>query len=92
VYSTSHIGAGGSLTKSTEATELGGGIYCNYLVANGVVLVPIYGDANDDRALKIIGEQFPDREIIGIDARTIYENGGMVHCVTQQQPCGKIAK
>jgi len=92
VYSTSHIGAGGSLTKSTEAIELGEGIYCNYLVANGVVLVPIYGDANDDSALKIIGEQFPDREIIGIDARTIYENGGMIHCVTQQQPGGKIAK
>ena len=90
VYSTSHIGAGGSLAKSTEAIELGRGSYCNYLVANGVVLVPIYGDANDDRAKRIIGEQFPGREIIGIDARTIYENGGMIHCVTQQQPVSKI--
>ena len=86
VYSISHIGAGGSLTRSTKAMELGRGSYCNYLVANGVVLVPVYGDPNDDRAKGIIGEQFPGRDIVGIDCRTIFENGGMIHCVTQQQP------
>ena len=92
IYPTTHIGVGGGLTKTTEFTDIGMGTYCNYLVANGVVLVPIYGDANDDRALKIIGEQFPGRDVIGIDVRVIAENGGMIHCVTQQQPGGKIAK
>jgi len=86
VHATSHIGTGGKIVGTSGSVELGHGSYLNYLVANGVVLVPIYGDPNDDRALAIIGEQFPDREIIGIDARTIYENGGMIHCVTQQQP------
>jgi len=74
---------------STTGPELGRGSYCNYLVANGVVLVPVYGDPNDDRAKEIIGQQFPDRDIIGIDCKTIFQYGGMIHCVTQQQPAGK---
>ncbi len=65
------------------------GSYVNYYVANTVVLVPNYGDPNDSVANKIIQEQYPDRKVIGIDVRNLYENGGMVHCVTQQQPAGK---
>jgi len=85
VYSTSNIGGGGGIMKSsaqvyTDAT------YTNYFVANGVVLVPSFGNVNDDRAKKIIGEQFSDREIIGIDCVALAENGGELHCVTQQQP------
>lgn len=64
------------------------GSYVNYYVANGVVLVPNYGDVNDEAANKIIQKQYPDRKVIGIDVRNLYENGGMVHCVTQQQPAG----
>ncbi len=84
LYSTSHIGPGPGLRSSapvyTDAS------YSNYLVANGVVLVPVLGNVNDARALKIIGEQFPDREVIGINCVAINENGGAIHCVTQQQP------
>jgi len=88
VHATSHIGTGGKTVGTCGSVELGYGSYLNYLVANGVVLVPIYGDPNDDRALKILSEQFSNREVIGIDVRKIYENGGMIHCVTQQQPAG----
>jgi agmatine deiminase len=49
-------------------------------------LVPIYQDLNDEVALEIIQDLYPEREVIGIDVRNLYENGGMVHCVTQQQP------
>jgi agmatine deiminase len=62
------------------------GLYANFYVANGVVLVPVYGDGNDADALSIIAEHFPDREIIGILAHVLAELGGMIHCVTQQQP------
>ncbi len=62
------------------------GLYANYYVANNVVLVPVYGDANDARAKAIIAEHFPGREIIGILAHVVAELGGMIHCVTQQQP------
>ena len=62
------------------------GLYANYYVANNVVLVPVYGDANDARAKAIIAEHFPGREIVGILAHVVAELGGMIHCVTQQQP------
>lgn len=62
--------------------------YSNYLVANGVVLVPVFGHAHDERAKAIIAEQFPDREIIGIDAVGLIEHGGAIGCVTQPQPLG----
>jgi agmatine deiminase len=62
------------------------GTYANFYVANSVVLVPLYGDVNDANAKRIIAELFPDREIIGIPAWATAERGGMMHCVTQQQP------
>ncbi len=64
------------------------GLYANYYVANNVVLVPVYGDVNDAPAKSIIAEHFPDRDIIGIPAHAVAELGGMIHCVTQQQPLG----
>lgn len=60
--------------------------YVNYYVANTVVLVPTYNDVNDDEALAIVQSIYPDKTVIGIDNRNIYFYGGMVHCVTQQQP------
>lgn len=68
------------------------GSYVNFYVANKVVLVPNYGDPNDKIANKIIQEQYTDRKVIGIDVRNLYENGGMIHCVTQQQPAGSFLK
>ena len=65
------------------------GSYCNYYIANTVVLVPFYNDPNDSVALRIIQGLHPGRTAIGIDVRNLYMNGGMVHCVTQQQPVAK---
>jgi agmatine/peptidylarginine deiminase len=62
------------------------GLYANFYVANGVVLVPLYGDAHDADALSIVAECFPEREVVGILAHVLAELGGMIHCVTQQQP------
>lgn len=62
------------------------GCYLNYYVANEVVLVPVYGDVNDQVALDIIADLYPDREVVGIDCQVLSTFGGMVHCVTQQQP------
>jgi agmatine deiminase len=41
---------------------------------------------NDDRALGIIRELFPEREITGIDCLDLVEEGGTLHCISQQQP------
>jgi agmatine deiminase len=62
--------------------------YVNYYVANEVVLVPNYNDPNDEVANGIIQGLYPDRIVVGIDCRNILINGGMVHCITQQQPIG----
>jgi agmatine deiminase len=60
--------------------------YLNFYIANKVVLVPVYGDVMDSTAKSMIAEHFPDREIVGIPAWVTAERGGMMHCVTQQQP------
>ena len=60
--------------------------YSNYLVTNGLVLVPVYGRPEDVRAKAILTEHFPDREVVGVSAISLTEQGGAIHCVTQQQP------
>lgn len=62
------------------------GSYLNYYVGNKVVLLPVYNDANDAVAAKILAELYSDREIVPIDVTALYPYGGMLHCVTQQQP------
>ena len=59
--------------------------YANYLVINGAVLVPTYGQPDlDEEAMRTIGEAFPDREIIGIDCRAVIKQHGSLHCCTMQ--------
>jgi agmatine deiminase len=73
--------------KRTDGIDLGyKGSYVNYYIANNRVLVPNYNDPNDTIANNIIQALYPTRTVVGIDVRNLYENGGMVHCVTQQQP------
>jgi len=64
--------------------------YANFLVINGAVLVPLYDDPADERALAVIAEAFPGREIIGIDARPLLVQGGSIHCLTMQLPQGVL--
>jgi agmatine deiminase len=59
-------------------------------VTNGIVLVPMYGQRCDERARKILQEHFPDREIVGISSLAVSEEGGAIHCVTQQQPARRV--
>lgn len=65
------------------------GTYLNFYVGNKVVLVPNYNDENDQVANKILQELYTDREVVGIDVRDLFADGGMIHCVTQQQPVAK---
>ena len=60
--------------------------YLNYYAGNTAVLVPIYGDVMDSEALKILGQIYPDKEIVPVSGEILAALGGGVHCVTQQQP------
>ena len=66
------------------------GSYLNFYVANKVVIVPNYNDENDAVANAIIQSLYTDKEVIGIDVRDLYADGGMIHCITQQQPISKL--
>jgi len=65
--------------------------YANFYIANGVVIVPTFNDANDRVALRTLGELFPERQVIGIHARDLVWGLGTLHCLTQQEPQGAIA-
>lgn len=61
--------------------------YANFYIANGAVILPLFGDAvHDQQAMDTLQEIFPDRKIEGIFAREIILGGGNIHCITQQQP------
>ena len=59
--------------------------YANYLVVNGAVLVPTYGQPDlDQKAMTVIRQAYPDREIVGIDCRAVIRQHGSLHCCTMQ--------
>ncbi|MBL4953308.1 agmatine deiminase [Neobacillus sp. OS1-32] len=62
--------------------------YANYYTANGGVIVPLFGDPNDEKALELFREIYPEHKVVGVYAREILLGGGNIHCITQQQPSG----
>ena len=67
--------------------------YANFVILNGAVLVPTYQQPdNDQLAMERIHRAFPDRVIIGIDARTAIRQHGSLHCLTMQYPEGVLER
>lgn len=60
--------------------------YVNFYIGNRAVLVPQFGDLNDNIAVEMLKNLFPDREIVPVYARDILTGGGNIHCITQQIP------
>ena len=61
--------------------------YCNFYIANSLVIVPVFGfRETDDAALGILKEQFPKHDIVALNASDLAWGLGAMHCVTQQQP------
>jgi agmatine deiminase len=76
---------GGSSTDTRNLDRLPAS-YANFYIANGVVLVPVFGHANDQRALDTLQRVFPDRKVFGINCEPLVWGMGTIHCLTQQQP------
>ncbi len=62
--------------------------YANFLIVNGAVLMPAYGDPADARAQAVLAEAFPDREIVPVPCRALIWQNGSLHCITMQLPAG----
>ncbi|WP_150292333.1 agmatine deiminase family protein [Sphingobium estronivorans] len=63
--------------------------YMNFYIGNAAVIVPIYGQPNDQAALEALKPFFPGRKIIGLRSDAILSGGGSFHCCSQQMPAGE---
>jgi agmatine deiminase len=65
------------------------GSYVNCLLANGIVVVPVFDDPHDQAALETFRKVLPGRRVVPVPGREILLGGGNVHCVTQQVPAAR---
>lgn len=65
--------------------------YANFLIVNGAVLMPAYGDAADAQAQAVMAQAFPQHEIVPIPCRALIWQNGSLHCITMQLPEGVLA-
>ena len=65
--------------------------YANFLIINGAVLMPAYGDVADAAAAAVLAEAFPGREIVQVPCRPLIWQNGSLHCITMQLPQGLVA-
>ncbi len=64
--------------------------YANYLIVNGAVLMPAYGDPADDLARDVLAQAHPGREIVQVPCRSLIWQNGSLHCITMQLPEGLL--
>jgi agmatine deiminase len=64
--------------------------YANFLITNGAVLAPVYGDSADKAAIQQLHIAFPQHKIVPINCRYIVEYYGSLHCATMQLPEGVL--
>jgi len=76
---------GGTSTDNRNLERLPAS-YANFYIANNVVLAPVFGHKNDNRAVETLQRVFPDRQIVPINCEPLVWGMGTIHCVSQQQP------
>ncbi len=76
---------GGTSTSTRDLDRLPAS-YANFYIANNVVLAPVFGHANDMRAVDTLQRVFPARQVVPINCEPLVWGMGTIHCVTQQQP------
>jgi agmatine deiminase len=60
--------------------------YVNFYLANGAVIAPAYGIAEDAAVADTLRRAYPDRQVISLGLRDLFRGGGGIHCITQQEP------
>lgn len=60
--------------------------HMNFIIGNASVVMPHYGTASADAALRGLAAAFPMHRVVGIQSTAILTGGGSFHCITQQEP------
>jgi agmatine deiminase len=60
--------------------------YVNFYIANGAIIAPAYGIAEDAAAFATLRRAYPDREVVPVALKDLFRGGGGIHCITQQEP------
>ena len=70
--------------------------YMNYLVTNGGVITPQYGDVNDALAVETLQKIYDETwgegtyKVVGVQSEQVVYGGGNIHCITQQEPAPQV--
>jgi len=62
--------------------------YVNFYIANGAVIAPAYGIAEDAEVLDTLRRAYPGRTVVMVELKDLFRGGGGIHCITQQEPAG----
>jgi agmatine deiminase len=62
--------------------------YVNLYIANGAVVAPAYGIAEDAEVLGTLRKAYPGRDVVMVPLDDLFRGGGGIHCITQQEPSG----
>lgn len=65
--------------------------HMNFVVANGQVVVPLYGTGSDAAAVRALERIFPRHRVTGLASAHLLSGGGSFHCITQEQPAAGAA-
>ena len=64
--------------------------HVNFVIANGIVVMPIYGTPTGEQAVQALQKAFPDRKVVGLPSRGVLGSGlaggGSFHCITREEP------
>ena len=64
--------------------------HMNFVIANGVVVMPTYGTASAPRAVESLQTVFPGRAVVGLPSLGVLGSGsaggGSFHCITREEP------
>jgi agmatine deiminase len=73
-----------------EAGEIAPASHVNFVIANGIVVVPVYGTPPAEPAIEALQTVFPGREVVGLPSRALLGSGnaggGSFHCITREEP------
>ncbi|MCC5828382.1 MAG: agmatine deiminase family protein [Phycisphaeraceae bacterium] len=66
--------------------------YANFLISNGAVFVPVFGQKNDDLAVRQLEGAMPGIQVVPIRSEYLIVGMGAIHCMTMQEPEAPGAK